>query len=560
MVMIGIYSFQFDYSALLRMNWILIITLTVGIVLSDYFNIPKPPKGILAYSMDTSLYIAVLITFGIEVALFLLLVSSIIFGVIRKLSKIQWWRHLFNSSIYSIMLTSSYYTYLLFDGEVGSFNLIKITSFLATLFVYFIMNIILLIPYYYLTSSGQLKIVIKSFVNETHSIYFITLASSYILIILLNNQYPVFGLCIFIFIIILLSVTFRNNIKLFEEITKDKTYREQILNSLPVGVITIDDAKSKFDFNTTAKKLLNMNTSQVTEILNKSAEPLHSQDFWRHLSSKEKYKNVKAEYEADDNKHLLLMSQSELIDQYEELIGRIIYFIDITDTEELEQRIHQSEKLALLGGVAAGAAHEIRNPLAVIQGFLTLMNESLGENDKERFHIQLLLKEFKRIDSIVDEMLLIAKPGAPLLKEVYLEDIIQEILPLFDANETSKEINFKINIERIRLNLDSKQITQVLYNLFRNSSEAIEDKGWISLSSKVKNGTYELLIQDNGQGIPKEIQDKLFDPFQTTKVSGTGLGLTIVQRIIENHNGKIELVPNEGEGCLFIISLPIVNN
>jgi signal transduction histidine kinase len=558
LITIGIFfSHLYAYSTI-RVDWILFLAIAGGIIISDYYTIPKPPKGILAFSMDTALYIAALITFGIEVSLLLLFVSSGVFGIIRNLTKVQWWKHIFNSSIYSIMMTTSYYTYLKLGGEVGSVNLEQIASFLAALVSYFLVNFILLIPYYYLAASDQLMTVIKGFLKETLAIYLITLASSYILIILFNDKHPIFGLFIFIFIIILLSVVFKNNLRLFEEISKDKVFREQILNSLPVGVITIDDASSKLDLNTEAASLLNMNASEVNQLLNVNGELRQDETFWRNISSKEKYKNVKAEYDVEDKKHLLLMSQSELIDQYEQLIGRIIYFIDITDTDELEKRIYQSEKLALLGELAAGAAHEIRNPLAVIQGFLTLMNESLEDVDKDNFHIPLLLKEFKRIDSIVDEMLLIAKPGAPMLKEVYLEDIVEEILPLFDSNETDQEITFKLDIERTRLLLDSKQITQVFYNLIRNSCEAIGDKGWISISSKIQNGLYQLFIQDSGQGISSEIQQRLFDPFQTTKESGTGLGLTIVQRIIENHNGKIELISNEGEGSLFLISLPIV--
>ncbi|WP_231563699.1 histidine kinase dimerization/phospho-acceptor domain-containing protein [Anoxybacillus sp. KU2-6(11)] len=122
------------------------------------------------------------------------------------------------------------------------------------------------------------------------------------------------------------------------------------------------------------------------------------------------------------------MSKVQLKNRYDEHIGEITYFLDITEMEQLTKRIHQSEKLALMGEMAAKAAHEIRNPLAVIHGFLAFMNENLAENERKQYHIPLLLKEIDRINAIVEDMLLIAKPSAPMLKETYMETIVQDLL------------------------------------------------------------------------------------------------------------------------------------
>ncbi|MBD8070126.1 two-component system sensor histidine kinase NtrB [Bacillus sp. PS06] len=556
LISLGVFISQIKL-ATFYIDWILFGAMAVGIIICDYFNIPKPPKGVVLFSMDTAIYMASLITFGIEIALLLLFISNLISAIFRIPKIKKWWNYIFNISIYSIMLTGSYYMYVFLGGKVGLIDLEQIYALLGALITYFILNIILITPCFYFTSqTNPIWEIIKDFLKNTLSIYLVILAASYILIVMLNEPHPVFGLLIFLFIIILLSVEFKRTVRLYEEVSKDKVYREQILNSLPVGVITIEDETSKVDLNTAASRLLKMNLTELKEKLQK--EGSHDSLFWHYVSSHEKFKNIKAEYETDEERHLLLISQSELIDQYQQLIGRIIYFIDITDTEELEKRINQSEKLAILGELAAGAAHEIRNPLAVIQGFLTLMNESLQDLDKEKYHLPLLLKEFKRMDSLVEEMLLLAKPGNPLLKEGFLEDIVKEILPLFDSNETGQEINFKLNIERTPLLLDAKQMTQVFYNLFRNSSEAIGNTGWISISSKTHDGSYYLYIQDSGPGIPVEIEDKLFEPFQTTKASGTGLGLTVVQRIIENHHGKISLIRDENQKSLFLIGLPLI--
>jgi signal transduction histidine kinase len=226
---------------------------------------------------------------------------------------------------------------------------------------------------------------------------------------------------------------------------------------------------------------------------------------------------------------------------------------DVVDEKtKLEKSLQQSEKLAVLGGLAVRAAHEIRNPLTVIHGFLTVLKQ---KSETKEWQVTLILKELDRMNAIVEDMLLMAKPGAPLLKEAYIEDILNGILPLYKS--TTKNIHFNVDIKRVPLLLDPRQITQALYNLIRNSCEAMGGNGVITIESCIKNNRYCMYIKDTGSGIPMDIQDKIFDPFLTSKESGTGLGLTIIQRIIKNHNGTIELHSTSEAGTTFLISLPL---
>lgn len=345
----------------------------------------------------------------------------------------------------------------------------------------------------------------------------------------------------------------------FSTIMADKMYREQILNSLPVGIITIDDHTSAFSFNTAAKNLLHMNDEKLSALIEHKVST-QNQSFWDILLSKEICQNVKIPLKINQDNHHLLVSQSELLNQQKEVIGRIFYFIDITKTEELEHKIHQSEKLALVGELAAGAAHEIRNPLAVIQGFLSLMNQSISDAEKERFYLPLVMKEIERINSIIEEMLLLSKPAAPILQKVYIEDIVRDILPLITQTSSSrqeKQIEFLIHLEKVAVSVDANQMKQVMHNLIRNSMEAMAGQGQISIYSTVKDDVYQIYIKDTGTGIPSEMQSSLYNPFSTSKETGTGLGLTIVQRILQNHEGKIELVSTSSEGTTFLIHLPL---
>ncbi|KHF39980.1 sensor histidine kinase [Halalkalibacter okhensis] len=334
----------------------------------------------------------------------------------------------------------------------------------------------------------------------------------------------------------------------FHTILLDKIFREQILNSLPVGIITVDEKTKQVTYNYAANQLLKKDNPDYER---------RNHMFWDILDSKKIIKNVKVPYHSLQSEHSLLVSQSELRDQHANIIGRIFYFVDITETEELEKRIHQSEKLALIGELAAGAAHEIRNPLAVIDGFVSLMNQSLSEADNNKFHMQLLMKELKRINSIIEELLLLTKPSAPVLNEILLEDAINEILPLIKQSVVSHKVEITTDLEPIPLQLDTKQMKQVFHNLIRNSIEALGNQGKISIYSKIVGDDYHVFIEDNGPGIPFEIQKVVFDPFLTSKENGTGLGLTIVQRIIDNHHGKIKLLSTSPKGTVFRMTLPM---
>ncbi|WP_456276821.1 sensor histidine kinase [Bacillus sp. AK128] len=344
----------------------------------------------------------------------------------------------------------------------------------------------------------------------------------------------------------------------FKLITLDKNYREQILNSLPVGIITIDNRTSDISLNSSADKLLKLKERNLHD-LEKVVSEIGNQEFWKLLVKRENVRNIKLAFTtADGDVKQLLISQSELVDQFGMVIGSIFYFVDITETEKLENRMHQTEKLAVVGEIAAGAAHEIRNPLTVIHGFITLMNQSLSKSDQGQFQLELLLKEIERINLIIEEMLLLSKPGAPIKKESYLKDIVEEIKPLITQTICPEEIELSVKLERVPLYVDSIQIKQVFHNLIRNSLEAIGEKGMISIYSEVEGSIYRVYIKDTGPGIPMEFQHSIFEPFSSTKEKGTGLGLTIVHRILENHDGAIILKSSSEEGTVFVIEFPIV--
>ncbi|PRO67026.1 sensor histidine kinase [Alkalicoccus urumqiensis] len=342
----------------------------------------------------------------------------------------------------------------------------------------------------------------------------------------------------------------------FDIVYSDKQYREQILDSLPIGIVTSDERTGEVDLNAAAESVIGSSfKAEDLPSLQLEAEGKHR--FYEMLGSKDFFLNEKVTFPAVDKDHVYLVSQARLADHDDEVIGKVFYFIDITDTEELEQQVRQTEKLAVIGSLAAGAAHEIRNPLAVVDGFLKLMHQSLPDEEQKNFRLELLLKEVDRINAIIEEMLMLAKPAAPALEERALEPVVEEILPLLKEHEELRKIAFHIDLEPVPLHLDAGQMKQVFHNLIRNSAEAMNGEGTIEVTGEKRKHVYCVKIKDNGPGIPEVDQAYMFDPFATTKENGTGLGLTIAERIMDHHQGRLFLQESSKSGTTFCLEFPL---
>lgn len=339
----------------------------------------------------------------------------------------------------------------------------------------------------------------------------------------------------------------------FSKVIESKNFREQMVNSLPIGIVTILDNESTISLNQEAKEKLSFLDVDLHTIEPEDL-PDQNYDFWLLFFSKSAFQMKKLVMDLPKGHEVWLVSQVHLLDQENKKIGRLLYFIDVTESSKLEERMRQSEKLASVGEMAAGAAHEIRNPLAVIHGFLSIMEQSFTTEMRNEYYLPLIQKEIKRINLIIEEMLLLAKPGAPIMRKSRMKDVLDELIPLYD---TKQNVQFDIKMCDIELYIDPKQMKQVFHNLFRNSLEAMDEAGAITLWSEHVEGRYRVFVKDNGPGMSEETINKMFEPFYSSKDSGTGLGLTIVQRIMENHDGRIELIKSNQEGTTFVLVFPV---
>ncbi|AZB42603.1 PAS domain S-box protein [Bacillus sp. FJAT-42376] len=228
---------------------------------------------------------------------------------------------------------------------------------------------------------------------------------------------------------------------------------------------------------------------------------------------------------------------------------------DLSEKKKTEELMLQSEKLSVAGQLAAGIAHEIRNPLTAIKGFLQLMRTKENRGDQ---YFDIVFGELDRIELILSELLVLAKPQTSMFVETDLKKLILEVTTLL---ETQANLN-GVFIENIHpdgesmLFGDPNQLKQVFINLIKNAIDAMPSGGKVRISTKAAGDKIIAVVEDEGEGIPQSILKKIGSPFFTTKEKGTGLGLMITYKIIENHFGKVDLDSQIGKGTTFTISFP----
>jgi two-component system sensor histidine kinase PilS (NtrC family) len=242
--------------------------------------------------------------------------------------------------------------------------------------------------------------------------------------------------------------------------------------------------------------------------------------------------------------------------------GSVIVFQDVTQIRELEAKVQLQDKLATVGQLAAGIAHEIRNPLASLSGSIQLLKSEMNLKDSSDKLMKIVLRETDRLDNLLQNFLNYAKPSHLQLEKVMVFDVVEEMLALIRNHSEfqTRKISIHAKIPKeLSCVCDSAQLRQILWNLLKNSMESIKDKGEISISAAERTHNGETMVvfsvEDNGLGINKEILDRIFDPFFSTKAAGTGLGLALVYQLVQSHAGQmgVESEPNQGTKFWFAL-------
>jgi len=342
-----------------------------------------------------------------------------------------------------------------------------------------------------------------------------------------------------------------------------QVFQDHILRSVGSGIVTMNMTGEITSWNNAAEQITGYRFEEIRTnwktVFGDSIKGLfgHTDDL--------KARPVRFEghiTKHDSSKAMLGFTASLLKDDEENVRGIILTFQDITRLLEMEEQMRRQERLATVGSLAAGIAHEIRNPLASLSGSIQMLQGELELKGDHKHLMDIVLRETDRLNTIITEFLDYARPRSNRLEQISLESLLEETITLFrNSRESRRDVVINCDIpSALTVTGDPQRMRQVFWNLLINAAQAIPNGGTITISAATGAGfdadEVNIRIHDSGIGIEREHLERIFDPFFTTKPAGTGLGLAITYRIIEDHNGTIDVKSEVGKGTSVIITLP----
>ena len=366
------------------------------------------------------------------------------------------------------------------------------------------------------------------------------------------------------------------NAQLFTEVQNAKIYNETLLQNLTTGVVAADRDELITVYNNEVEQITGLS---ATELIGRKISNLPDglRDVLRAtLTSGELQENREIVLRPGEKATILRASSSIFHDGNGEPLGALMVLTDVTALKRLEQQIRRSDRLASLGTLSAGMAHEIKNPLVSIKTFAQLLPERYQDTDFRETFFNLIGHEVDRIDSLVNQLLRFARPAKPVLKPMHVHEVLEKALLLVGHRLYQRGIkltrSWHAEVDTIRA--DADQIEQVFLNFFINALDAMKTGGSLTVNTEIapaetwptalpgnKADVHEILritVEDTGAGIKPEDVPHVFDPFFTTKDYGTGLGLSVVHGIVQEHGGQIEVESELARGTSFHILLPLV--
>ncbi|MBW2368576.1 MAG: PAS domain S-box protein [Deltaproteobacteria bacterium] len=369
------------------------------------------------------------------------------------------------------------------------------------------------------------------------------------------------GALFFIFVI--------QNYYLVDKTLKEtQDYTRQVIAHMANGLISINSAGEVASYNHLALELLGLDEKYVQGMALQKIMDFDASGISETLTGCRPVLDREIRYRLNTGEEIpLSLSITPIIVDKDQCSGAVILLRDLREIKRLQDKVRRSEKLAAIGKLAAGVAHEIRNPLSSIRGFAQFLRHALKDKPEESEYAAVMVREVDRINRVVTDLLTYARPLSVERIEVDLQDLVAHTVKLVTADAQSKEVRVhqKMRGNLKKLWLDANQITQALLNLLLNALQAVPSGGNIEIGADlVKYGEHlHVWVEDDGAGIPLEHRDKVLDPFFTTRKKGTGLGLAIVHKIMENHHGDIYIespAPGNSKGTRISLLFPLSIN
>jgi two-component system, NtrC family, sensor kinase len=347
------------------------------------------------------------------------------------------------------------------------------------------------------------------------------------------------------------------------QIERLKDFSENIVESMNVGVLAVDFGGAVESWNTQLERLIGVPRE---EAIGRKLEEVLPADLLAEIAARSEDERVSSLYKfplrSRDSRNLVVnVSIAPLVGKSGDRIGRLILFDDITQRMRLEEQAIQNEKLTSLGLLAAGVAHEVNTPLAVISNYIQILAKQLPSGDSRHQLIQKVVKQTFRASEIVNNLLNFSRTSGSEFTEVNLNAVVEEVLTLVAHPFRTGHVQVTRNLqEELPPVLGStNKLQQVFLNLFLNARDAMPSGGTVDVRTASHNGSVEVEITDTGSGIPRENLHRIFDPFFTTKSSGrgTGLGLSVSYGIVKEHAGKVDVRSTPGKGTSFRLEFPV---
>src|SRR5438552_2255879 len=347
------------------------------------------------------------------------------------------------------------------------------------------------------------------------------------------------------------------------EIVRLKDFSENIVESLNIGVLSVDLEGIVESWNTRMEQLFGVSRQ---ESVGRQLNSLLPEELAREIAARGDQEQITGIYKQrlqHQGKSLTLnVSITPLVSKSNERIGRLLLFDDVTQRERMEEQMSQTEKLTSLGLLAAGVAHEVNTPLAVISNYIQMLAKQMPEGDPRQSIIEKIVKQTFRASEIVNNLLNFSRTGAPETADIDVNRVVEETLSLVAHPLKASHIQVmkQLGEPLPAVRGSANKLQQVFLNLFLNARDAMPGGGMLEVRTAAHNGSVEIEVADTGGGIAREHIHRIFDPFFTTKASGrgTGLGLSVSYGIIKEHAGKIDVRSTPGKGTSFHVEFPAV--
>ncbi|AWK52880.1 two-component system sensor histidine kinase AtoS [Clostridium beijerinckii] len=346
-----------------------------------------------------------------------------------------------------------------------------------------------------------------------------------------------------------------------QSLMNTRSHTEIIMESMVDGIITIDNDEKVTDINTAALCIMGLSKDVIgINYKNLFSRYVKVPDILQEtLHSSKNFIGYELEFTRSDGTIVPISVSTSMLHNNQDILGVVVVFKDLSEHKAFEDCVRRVDRLAAVGELAAGVAHEIRNPLSAISGSVQILVDELPKDNSTRVFGDIVLKEVDRLNVVIEDLLYFAKPSKHYVTSTNINELVENtlllLLPSIKKEIVILEKHFDPSIGAI--SVDAQLIKQVLVNLLLNAMQAIpKENGKITVATQGMSKGIEIIIEDNGKGIYQDSLPKIFDPFFTTKDTGTGLGLAVSNKIIEIHQGYIRVESIVGIGSTFIIYLP----